>query len=75
MTTKQTDQTNSDFPPGLSNPAKRALSGAGYERLEQLTAISEADLKKLHGMGPKALDLLRSALAAKGLSFAEGKKR
>jgi hypothetical protein len=26
----------------------------------------------LHGMGPKALDQLRRALAARGLSFADG---
>ncbi len=31
--------------------------------------ISEAELKQLHGIGPKALDQLRHALAAQGLSF------
>ena len=66
-------QQESDFPIGLSAPAKRALNGAGYMRLEQLTRVSEAELKQLHGMGPKAIELLRSALDAKGLSFANGK--
>jgi len=39
-------------------------------RLAQLTQVSEADLKKLHGMGPKALEQIRQALQAKGLAFA-----
>ena len=63
-------QQESEFPTGLSAPARRALNGAGYVRLEQLTRVSEAELKKLHGMGPKAINLLRSALNDKGLSFA-----
>ena len=58
--------------PKLAAPAQRALAAAGYSRLEQLTRVSEADLKKLHGIGPNALDQLRRALAAKGLAFAEG---
>lgn len=43
----------------------RALYGAGYTRLEQLTQVSEAELGKLHGMGPKALSILKEALAFK----------
>ena len=60
-----------DFPPKLSRPAQRALAGAGYVRLAQLTTVREADLAKLHGMGPKALGQLRQALAARGESFAD----
>jgi hypothetical protein len=66
-------QQGSDLPAGLSAPALRALNGAGYIRLEQLTRVSEAELKKLHGLGPRGIDLLCSALNAKGLSFAESK--
>ena len=33
--------------------------------------MSEAEIKQLHGMGPKGLDLLRSALRARGLSFVD----
>jgi hypothetical protein len=58
----------SDFPK-TSKPAERALVGAGYTKLEQLTKISEKDLLKLHGMGPKASGILKEALAAKELSF------
>jgi len=66
-------QRENDFPKGLSAPARRALDGAGYVRLEQLARVSEDELKKLHGMGPKAINLLRSALEEKGLSFADRK--
>ena len=64
------DQQESDLPAKLASPARRALLGAGFLRLEQLTSLSEADVLKLHGMGPKAIDQLRRALAARGLSFA-----
>jgi hypothetical protein len=68
-------QQESDLPSGLSAPARRALVGAGYVRLEQLTRISEAEIKHLHGIGPNALKQLRHALEARGLSFADGKGR
>jgi len=51
-------------------PASRALTAAGYTRLSQLTQVSEAELRSLHGMGPKAIRILREALAEQGLSFA-----
>ncbi len=58
-----------DLPAALAKPARRALAAAGYLRLEQLTSVSAAELLQLHGMGPKALEQLRQALAAWGLSF------
>jgi DNA-directed RNA polymerase alpha subunit len=60
----------SAIPATLARPAQRALAAAGYRRLEELAAVSEAELMQLHGIGPKALDQLRRALAAEGLSFA-----
>ena len=71
MKESQGKYAGNDLPEGLAQPAQRALAGAGYTRLEQLTSVSEADLKRLHGFGPKALELLRSAMQARGLSFAE----
>lgn len=64
------DQAESDLPVKLSNPARRALIAAGYLRLEQFTQVTPAELLRLHGMGPKGIDLLRQALEAKGLAFA-----
>ncbi len=63
--------SESDLPVGLGKPARRALAGAGYTRLEQFTAVSEAEVLRLHGMGPKALRILRGALADRGQSFAD----
>ncbi len=68
-------QQESDLPSELAAPARRALVGAGYVRLEQLTKLSEDELKQLHGIGPHALKQLRRALEARGLSFADGKSR
>ena len=62
---------NSGFPPGLAQPAIRALHGAGITNLDQLTKVTEDDLLKLHGMGPNAMGLLRDALKERGKSFAE----
>jgi DNA-directed RNA polymerase alpha subunit len=55
--------------PKTSAPAQRALNAAGIYRLEQLTQYSEAEILKLHGMGPKALGMLKQALSEKGLAF------
>jgi hypothetical protein len=55
--------------PKLAAPARRALEGAGYRRLEQLAAVREDDISSLHGMGPNAMTALRRALAERGLSF------
>jgi hypothetical protein len=62
---------DTDFPPGIAKPALRALAAAGYTRLEQLAGVREADLLQLHGMGLKALGILRAALDARGLAFAD----
>lgn len=56
--------------PKIGAPAKRALVNAGYTHLEAFANVSETDLSKLHGMGPKAIKLLREALEELGLSFA-----
>jgi len=58
------------LPPGLSAPARRALAGAGIATLDQLSARSEEEILRLHGMGPKALGTLREALRARGQAFA-----
>ena len=71
MAQNQSTENEVYLTPGLSQPAQRALKGAGYTRLEQLTGVTEADLLKLHGVGPKAIETLRQALEAKGLAFAE----
>ena len=54
------------FPPGIGGPALRALANAGIRSMGELARRSEAELAALHGMGPKALSILKSALAADG---------
>lgn len=58
-----------DFPPRVAQPALRALAAAGYTRLDQLAKIREEGLTKLHGIGPKAIRLIREALKKRGQSF------
>jgi hypothetical protein len=55
--------------PKLAAPARRALAGAGYIRLEDLTKATESEVMQLHGMGPNAMRALRTALEERGLSF------
>ena len=59
------------LPAALSKPARRALAAAGITRLEQFTALSEAELLKLHGLGPKGITTIREAMSDQGLEFAD----
>src|SRR5690242_337210 len=63
------------LPSKLSQPARRALANAGYTRLDQPAGLREADIARLHGVGPNALAQLRQALAANGLSFATDERK
>jgi hypothetical protein len=54
------------FPAGVSGPALRALARARVRSLSDLTKWTEADLAALHGIGPKALRILKDALAKHG---------
>ncbi|WP_042386570.1 hypothetical protein [Streptacidiphilus melanogenes] len=58
--------TTDDLPAGLTEPARLALERAGYRRLGDLDGVPEADLRRLSGVGPRALRLLRLALEARG---------
>jgi hypothetical protein len=62
-------QDDGGFPRGIGAPATRALHGAAYTQLRQLAGVPVADLRKLHGMGPKALRELQEALEEQGLSL------
>jgi hypothetical protein len=57
--------------PRIGAPATRALRTAGITTLEQLAALTEAELAAMHGVGPKATDRLRDALGESGSSFAD----
>ena len=59
-----------DFPPNIGAPATRAITRAGIVSLTDLTGWSEAELGELHGVGPKAITILGTALDDAGKAFA-----
>ena len=58
-----------DLPRGIGRPATRALADVGITRLDQLSDVREDELRRLHGVGPKAIEVLRAALGTRGLGF------
>lgn len=64
------DKPASGFLSLLGAPARRAMMQAGISTLAELSQRSEAEMLKLHGVGPKTLPVLRQALADAGLAFA-----
>ena len=67
--TNTSHPNQSAFPRGMSGPALRALNAAGVRSVAELSRWTEAELAALHGMGPKALAVLRDALEASGARF------
>ncbi len=57
------------LPTTIGRPATRALRVAGIETLEQLTEHTEKEILSLHGVGPKAIRLLKVELESLDLSF------
>ncbi|HEX5151161.1 MAG TPA: RNA polymerase alpha subunit C-terminal domain-containing protein [Parafilimonas sp.] len=59
----------SGFLSKLSAPARRALENNQITSLQKLSEFKEAEILKLHGIGPTAMPKLREALKQEGLSF------
>lgn len=55
--------------PGVSAPARRALTGAGYGDLAALNGVDYVELAGLHGVGRRGLERLQTALVERGMSF------
>lgn len=55
--------------PEVGGSATRALEAAGYTELGQLAGVRRSELAKLHGMGPKALEIIQAALTEHGLGL------
>ena len=60
--------------PKISKPATRALNQQGITTLEQVASRSEEALLSLHGVGPKAIKILKAALNEKGLKFKQNEE-
>jgi hypothetical protein len=53
----------------IANPAKRALTHAGFKYLEELTKVSGKYLLSLHGIGPNAIKIIKLELNIRKLSL------
>lgn len=53
------------IPKENGKPSKRALLGAGITNLQQAKSLSDEELLKLHGVGPKAVRILRESIRSK----------
>ncbi len=73
MPSKTKEQSESALPKGVGKPATRALASVGVTRLDQVARFTEAELLALHGVGPKAIGVLKAALGAQGKTLAEKK--
>jgi predicted flap endonuclease-1-like 5' DNA nuclease len=70
MSTRHIPSQIGDLPP-IGRPAGSALLEIGVTTLAQVAELGERDLLGLHGVGPKAVRILREALEAEGLSLRE----
>ena len=66
---RMTPPPDTGLPRNIGAPATRALIAAGYTELRQLAHVPAAELKNLHGVGPRALKLLQEALEQQGMSL------
>jgi hypothetical protein len=64
-----TDPFQSEFPRGMGQPALRALAARQLTSLDHLTTVTEQELLGMHGIGPKAVRILRDAMSLRGLRF------
>jgi predicted flap endonuclease-1-like 5' DNA nuclease len=70
MTSKEAVAT--EFPRSIGKVAARELAHAGYTRFEHLTKVSRASLLAIHGVGPKAANILEEELKKRGLEYESG---
>ena len=54
------------LPRGLGAPATRALASVGISTLDDVRGVDLDGLLVLHGVGPRAIRILREALAETG---------
>lgn len=55
--------------PNIGRPAISALAQIGVRNVEELAHYTEREILALHGVGPRAIRILRPAMAAKGVAF------
>ena len=55
-----------DLPASMGKVARRGLELHGFTRLDRFDGASEAALLAIHGVGPKAIRILREQLESRG---------
>lgn len=60
----------SELPVSMGRVSRRELASHGLTRLDQFDGMSEKRLRSIHGVGPKAIRMLREHLDLAGLSLA-----
>lgn len=55
--------------PNIGKPATNALHNIGVKSLEEVSKYKRTALLEIHGVGPKAIELLEEALTAHDLNF------
>ena len=53
---------NTPLPTAIGRPAIRALEAVNITNLQDLSRLTEKELVKLHGVGPKAIGILKQCL-------------
>lgn len=61
---------DSDLPAAMGKVARRELAHHGFTRLDQFDGASARELLAIHGVGPKAIRILREHLEQEGRSLA-----
>ncbi|MCK6639881.1 MAG: hypothetical protein L6Q81_07320 [Bacteroidia bacterium] len=57
----------------VAAPARRALQGAGIELVNDFSKFTKEEILQLHGMGPKALDVIESEMKKGKVKFKKSK--
>lgn len=70
MSTRDVPERIGDLP-AIGRPANSALLTEGVTTLEQVAEYGSRRLLALHGVGPKAIRILRDELTARGLVFSD----
>ena len=70
MTDEAVGSPQTEFPRAIGKVAARQLAAHGFTRYDQLTRVTAETLLEIHGVGPKAIAILREELATRNLSFA-----
>lgn len=64
------DAFSDEFPRAMGRPANAALVSNGITTLAQVARLTRRDLLAMHGVGPKAVEVLEAELDERGLGLA-----